>query len=62
MGWFSGKDEKEYGHLADAARDLQGEGGSGKSDRSKGDLYSHRNIKTGPVTSIKDTINFLRGQ
>ena len=62
MKLFSGKDERNNGALAKAARDLMGEGGNAREARAKGDLYSHQNIKTGPVTSLKDTINFLRGK
>ena len=62
MGLLSGKDERKNGALAKAARDLMGEGGSAKEIKKKGDLYSHQNIKTGPITSMKDTINFLRGK
>lgn len=68
MGWF--KDEKRSGRAADIAAELlarrtgeaTGRGGKRGMAARTGDLYSHRNIKTGPITSIKDTINFLRGK
>jgi hypothetical protein len=50
------RDEKEHGKLADAARDLQGEGGSGKADRKKGSLYQHRNIKSTGVGNLIDAL------
>lgn len=56
------KDEKEYGKYAEAARDLMGEGGSGRASRKKGSLYSHENVKTGVVTSVGDTVRFLFGK
>jgi hypothetical protein len=54
------RDEREYGAYADAARDLQGEGGRGKADRQKGDLYSHRNVKSTSLRNLKDAIDTLR--
>lgn len=57
---FFRKDEKKFGHLADAARDLQGEGGRGKADRKKGDLYSHRNVKSTSLRNLKDAIDTFR--
>lgn len=60
MGIFSGKDERENGELAKAARDLMGEGGSARVDRTKPGLYSHANVTEGPITSIIGTIRELR--
>lgn len=58
MGLF--KDEKKYSRLADAARDLQGEGGSAKADRKKGDLYSHRTVKVTSLGNIRDALKTFR--
>ena len=58
MGLF--KDEKKNGHLADAARDLQGEGGSSRADREKGSLYDHRNVKSTSLGNLKDALKTLR--
>lgn len=59
MGFFR-KDEEKYGHLADAARDLQGKGGRGKLDREKGDLDSHRNVKSTSLRNLKDALDTFR--
>ncbi len=54
------KDEKKYGKLADAARDLQGEGGSSRADSKKGSLYDHRNIKRTSVGNLLDALKTFK--
>ena len=58
MGLF--RDRKDYGDYADAARDLMGEGGSGKEGRKKGSLYGHENVKSTSLRNLKDAIDTLR--
>jgi hypothetical protein len=66
MGLFS--DHKKFAKSADIAAELlasqtgeaTGRGGKRGMASKKGDLYSHSNVKSGPVESIADTVNFLR--
>ena len=57
---MKGKDAKKYEHLAKAARDLMGEGGSSKEDRRKGDLWSERTVKSTSLRNIGDAFKTFR--
>ncbi len=58
MGFF--KDEKKYGKLADAAADLNEEGGSKRARRAKGSAYEPAAVKSTSLGNLRDAIKTFR--
>ncbi len=58
MGLF--KDERKFGKLADAAADLNEEGGSRRARKAKGSAYEPATVKSTSLGNLRDALKTFR--